>query len=110
MSDPLAEARSALGESEAVVERLHKMCSDPERSPRMAAIKDSLLAIRRDLNAGEPESMDLALDRLRDVGGQLGALQVECCAPGRMPLNAEALIRLNKIQLGISRDLGVAHG
>jgi hypothetical protein len=105
----LADALSALAECEAVVGRLHKMCCDPDRSPRMAAIEDSLLAIRRDLDSGDSESLDGALRRLAELGAEIGHLQVGCCAPVRMPLYAEALAHLNTIQLATTAELGLAH-
>jgi len=111
MSDlrSLADARSVLDECEAVVGRLHKMCCEPDRSPRMRAIEDSLAAVRREINSGEPESLDRALGRLEDVGSRLGSLQVGCCAPVRMPLYAEALEHLNRIQLAVNAGLGSSH-
>jgi len=106
---PLTDAHSALADCEQVVDRLHKMCCDPERSPRMAAMEATLLTVRRDLEAGDPRSLDRALERLADIGADLGRLQVGCCAPARMPLYAEALGHLNTIQLDMAKELGTAH-
>ena len=105
----LVAARSALADCETVVGRLHKMCCDPDRSPRMSAIERSLVAIRRDLDTDDSESLDQALRRLEKVGGAIGLLQVGCCAAPRMPLYADALTHLNSIQLGITKELGRAH-
>lgn len=88
---------------------MHKLCCDPDRSPRMAAIEESLVAIGGDLDSNDAESLNEAVRRLRDVGGAIGSLQVDCCAPARMPLYAETLTHLNTIQLGISKELGRAH-
>jgi hypothetical protein len=85
------------------------MCCDPGRSPRLAAIEDSLLAIRRDLDLGDPRSLDRALRRVQEVGGVLGSLQVACCAPPRMPLYAEVLVQLNTIQLEVNAALERSH-
>lgn len=111
MSDlrSLADARSVLDECEAVVGRLHKMCCEPDRSPRMRAIEDSLAIVRREIDSGEPKSLERALGRLEDVGAALGSLQVGCCAPVRMPLYAEALEHLNRVQLALSEGLGKSH-
>ncbi|HUG32889.1 MAG TPA: hypothetical protein VMM14_08350 [Acidimicrobiia bacterium] len=111
MSDlrSLADARSVLDECAAVVGRLHKMCCEPDRSPRMRAIEDSLMAARREIASGDPELLDRALGRLEGVGASLGSLQVGCCAPVRMPLYAEALEHLNRIQLAVSAGLGRSH-
>lgn len=105
----LADARSAIAQCEIVVGRLHKMCCDPERSPRMAAIEEALVAVRRDLDADDQGSLDRALRRAEEVGAAIGRLQVGCCAPLRMPLYAEALTHLNTIQIGVSKELGRAH-
>jgi hypothetical protein len=72
----------------------------------MAAIEDSLVAIRGDLDSFVSESLDRALRRVEEVGGVIGRLQVGCCAPLRMPLYAEALSHLNTIQLEVDRELG----
>ena len=85
------------------------MCCDPERSPRMAAIEDALIAVRRDLDADDQGSLDRALRRAEEVGAAIGRLQVGCCAPLRMPLYAEALTHLNTIQIGVSKELGQTH-
>lgn len=94
---------------ETVVARLHKLCCEPERSPRLAAIEDSLVAIRGDLGSGDPESLDRALSGVADIGEEIGRLQVHCCATARMPLYAEVLTLLNRIQLGITKELGLSH-
>lgn len=105
----LADARSAIAQCETVVGRLHKMCCDPERSPRMAAIEEALIEVRRDLDAADDGSLDRALRCAEEVGAAIGRLQVGCCAPLRMPLYAEALTHLNTIQLGVLKELGRAH-
>jgi len=105
----LADARLAITQCETVVGRLHKMCCDPERSPRMAAIEEALTAVRRDLDADDQGALDRAVRRAEEVGAAIGRLQVGCCAPLRMPLYAEALTLLNTIQIGVSKELGRAH-
>ena len=70
----------------------------------MLAIKESIASVRADLD--KPGDDDVVIDRsistLEDVGGQLGRLQVGCCAPARMPLYADALKHLATLQLNIS--------
>ncbi len=47
---------------------------------------------------------------LLEVGGaQVGALQIGCCAPGRLPLYERMLERLTRIQLDLNRSLGRGH-
>jgi hypothetical protein len=52
---------------------------------------------------------DRMLAILKDAGAQLGTLQVECCAPARMPLYAETLQGLTEVQLTVNSALGRAH-
>ena len=88
---------------QAVVSRLHKMCCEPNRSPRMQAIEESLVRTRPRLSAGiTDETGGDLLGSLKAIGSQLGGLQVECCAPARMPLYAEALERLTATQWSIN--------
>ncbi len=103
-SEPLRSARVALDDCDAVVDRLHKMCCEPDRSPRMLAIKNSIASARTEL-----ESVDRSIATLVDIGGELGRLQVECCAPARMPLYADALEYLTTVQLNVHRSAGQSH-
>ena len=104
----LDAARTALDECDAVVDRLHAMCCEPDRSPRMLAIKERIAVIRKEIDGGTG-SLEAALTDLNEVGGQLGSLQVACCAPPRMPLYAAALEQLTTAQLGITASLGRRH-
>ncbi len=100
-------ASTELAECAKVVTRLHKMCCDPERSPRMAEIEASLSAIALDIDDGDPEALGRAIARLEEVGSRIGSLQVACCAPQRMPLYAEALRHLNVIRNELASEAGV---
>ena len=102
--ESLAAARRALTDCDAVVDRLHKMCCEPDRSPRMLAIKESIASVRADLETPDDDAgvIDRSISTVEDVGGQLGKLQVGCCAPARMPLYADALKHLTTVQLSIS--------
>lgn len=46
----------------------------------------------------DPVEARAIIDVLADAGGQLGHLQVACCAPARMPLYASTLVELSKVQ------------
>jgi hypothetical protein len=72
----LARALFAVAGCDATVERLHKLCCEPERSPDMMAIEDALEGARLDIGRMDPESLDPAVDSLGDVGARLGSLQV----------------------------------
>lgn len=54
----------------------------------------------------DPTSASATFAALEDAGGQIGALQIGCCAPNRLPLYAEILEGLTKAQQGISRSIG----
>jgi hypothetical protein len=109
--DSLAVTRKALADCDAVVDRLHKMCCEPDRSPRMLAIKDTIVSVSADLDASSDDTgaLDRALASLMDIGAQIGYLQVGCCAPARMPLYADALNHLSVAQLNIDRPAGMTH-
>jgi hypothetical protein len=98
-ADSLAVTRRALADCDAVVDRLHKICCEPDRSPRMLAIKETIASVRAELDASS----------LMDIGAQIGYLQVGCCAPARMPLYADALNYLSVAQLNIDKPAGMTH-
>ena len=109
-STSIETARAALADSSKTVERLHKMCCEPDRSPRLRAIQDSLAGIESRLtdNADRP-ALDGVLGQLADLGAAIGRLQVDCCAPKRMPLYARALSGLTAVQLNINDALDRGH-
>ena len=109
--ESLNDARTALLHTFGVIDRLHKMCCEPDRSPRMLALKESIASATTDLGAvqADPAALDRAITTLVDIGGELGRLQVECCAPARMPLYADALEHLTEVQLKINESVGQAH-
>ena len=93
-----------------VVGRLHKMCCEPDRSPRMQRIEDALDSARSQVSDRMSQaSATTALAILTDIGSQIGRLQVECCTEARLPLYAEALEHLTRTQIGINSQLGRAH-
>lgn len=93
-----------------LVGRLHKMCCEPDRSPRMQRIEDALDSARSHVSDRMTHaSATAALAILTDVGAQIGRLQVECCTEARLPLYAEALEHLTRTQIGINAQLGRAH-
>lgn len=93
------------------LERLDALCCEPGRSPRMAALAVTIGRAEELVRTipGDPTSASTTLAELEDAGGQIGALQVGCCAPNRLPLYAEILEGLTKAQQGISRSLGIGH-
>ncbi len=100
---PINNAFDALAAADHALEELDSQCCVPERSPRMAALAESLAAIRRDLGEVEGKDFDVEtlIAKLEDAGAGVGSLQIDCCAPGRMPLYAEMLTSLNKIQRSV---------
>lgn len=57
----------------------------------------------------DPAEARAIIDVLSEAGGQLGNLQVECCAPARMPLYASTLTELSKIQRMLTRTFELEH-
>lgn len=105
-----SEATRYLAECKRIVDRLHKMCCEPDRSPRMQAIlSDIEKAQDAAADATNPESALGIIDGLERIGSQIGHLQVACCTEARMPLYAEALRTLTATQITINGTLGRGH-
>ncbi|MFV1962539.1 MAG: hypothetical protein ACC658_12005 [Acidimicrobiia bacterium] len=58
---------------------------------------------------GDQDAADAVIGILEDAGSQLGYLQVNCCAPGRMKYYVTALEELNKAQAAINKSVGGGH-
>lgn len=111
MSDDLRPAFAALDDAEAALERLHKTCCEPGRSPRMAELEATLTRARVAIASRRPveERVEEAIAILEDAGSQIGSLQVSCCAPNRMPLYASMLEDLMTAQLTVNKAAGRGH-
>ncbi len=109
--DSLAPAYAALDDCDAALDKLDKTCCIPERSPRMAALAESLESARRQLGeaVADPATADATFARLEDAGAQVGSLQVSCCAPSRMPQYERLLDGLNVVQRTLASALGEGH-
>ncbi|MEN8041781.1 MAG: hypothetical protein ABFR95_09790 [Actinomycetota bacterium] len=107
----LADAYAALSHCEETLLRLEKLCCEPGRSPRMAALAETLTAARASLDLVDDGSGAIAeiFAELEDAGAQLGSLQIGCCAPARLPLYADMLKDLTEVQLTVSQSAGVGH-
>ena len=108
MTSPVSldAAFEALADCEVALERLHRTCCQPGRSPRMEALAETLARARRGLNHVDRGSgaVDAVLEQLEDAGAQIGSLQVGCCAPSRMPLYASMLTGLADAQRTIKKS------
>lgn len=111
MSTPhLEEARVLLDECEHLVERLHKLCCEPGRSPRMDAIISELDAARaQTASIRSIDDAGVVIGLLENIGGQIGHLQVTCCTEARMPLYADALANLTATQINIANCVAQGH-
>ena len=108
--EELRLARDQLDACERLVEKLHKLCCEPDRSPRMMAILDDLAEARARLDAMDgPEAPGEVIGILEGIGAQVGHLQVACCTAARMPLYAETLSGLAATQIHVSRSIGQGH-
>ena len=106
----LEEARVLLEECEQLVGRLHKMCCEPGRSPRMDAIISDLDAARAQIaSIRSIDDAGVVIGMLENIGGQIGHLQVACCTEARMPLYADALANLTATQINIASSVGQGH-
>jgi hypothetical protein len=110
-TDKLKPAYDALDGCDAALEELDSLCCRPERSPRMAALAETLASTRAGLDrAGDDHhSADETLAHIEDAGAQIGWLQVGCCAPARLPLYRTLLEGLTVTQRSLKRATGEGH-
>ncbi len=109
MSDHAKLALEALSDAEKALKELDGRCCDPARRPCMADLSETLAAIRPEVTPELTASPEALFALLEDAGGQLGRLQVFCCAENRLPLYARMLDDLTRIQLETNRSLGAGH-
>jgi hypothetical protein len=95
MSDPIT---NALDVAMSAVDELDRRCCEPGRSPRLLALAAKLTEVRSITAAADERSSDEMLALLEEAGAMVGALQVGCCAPNRLPLYATVLEQLNILQ------------
>lgn len=111
-SEAEVERRTALTKLDACrssVEKLHRLCCEPDRSPRMEAILADIDVAAARLEADEVIDAPTVIGLLEDIGAQVGHLQVACCTAARMPLYAETLSALSATQIHVSRSIGQGH-
>ena len=109
-ADELQLARAQLDECERLADKLHELCCEPDRSPRMQAIRLDIDTARDRIDAFDTErSQREIIEILEGIGAQVGHLQVACCTPARMPLYADTLRGLAATQVHISRSVGQGH-
>lgn len=95
MVEPVARA---LDTAQSTLDELDRRCCDVGRSPRLAAVAATLTELRQVADRpGEPDG-ETASELLEEAGAMVGALQVGCCAPNRLPLYASLLEQLNVLQ------------
>ncbi len=76
----------------------------------MASLAETLHAARMSLGlVVDDTTRRSALDLLMDAGAQIGHLQVGCCAFNRMPLHAEMLVELAKVQRALTKTQGLGY-
>ena len=74
----------------------------------MEALQGTLSRVRSDIGRLEtdPPAYDRVLEELKEAGAEIGKLQIECCAPARMPLYAELLAGLSRTQRMVTAARG----
>ena len=102
------DAQARLDECERTVERLHKICCEPDRSPRMQQILSDIDTARSELNQAAVVGREVT-KLLEDIGAQIGHLQVACCTDARMPHYKTALNSLAATQIAIATATGTGH-
>lgn len=95
MVEPVA---AALDTARLAVAELERRCCDGGRSPDLAALATKLSEIRQAASRPDVGEPGAAGELLREAGAMVGALQVGCCAPNRLPLYATVLEQLNVVQ------------
>jgi hypothetical protein len=95
MAEPVAVA---LDTAQSTLDELDRRCCDAGRSPRLAALAAKLTEIRHAAHQPVGVESDVVDSLLQEAGAMVGALQVGCCAPNRLPLYATLLEQLNVIQ------------
>ena len=105
-TSPLEAAQRALDDCQQTLARLGKLCCEPDRSPRMAAIGDALSRARSLIERipVDGASAEVALGILEEAGAEIGRLQVVCCAPARTPLYASILEGLTRSQIAVNES------
>ncbi len=102
------QARLRLDECERTIERLHKMCCEPDRSPRMQKILTDIDTARASLNDTAVAGREVT-ELLESIGAQIGHLQVACCTEARLPHYNNALNSLTETQIAIATATGTGH-
>lgn len=88
----------ALDTAESTLADLDRRCCDGGRSPRLEALATKLAEVRRAVEGSGATAPTELLPLLEEAGAMVGALQVGCCAPNRLPLYARLLEQLNVLQ------------
>jgi hypothetical protein len=107
MDEALSPAFDALDDGVVALAKLDTTCCVPGRSPRMEELGETIAAARTALEAyrdgGDPDTVTATLE---DAGGQVGRLQIGCCAENRLPLYSRILTDLTTVQLTLDRSRG----
>ncbi len=107
-ADTINDALEVLDDAEVALERLHKTCCVPGRSPRMEALGQTITDARTAIET-DSSDVDGIVELIESAGAQIGFLQVGCCAPSRMPLYASMLDDLTTAQLTVKKVAGQGH-
>jgi hypothetical protein len=107
----LAPAFSALDDCDATIEELARLCCVPGRGKSLESLGRRLQRLRAALAdvGDDPAAADTVLDRLEDIGADIGRLQIGCCAENRMPLYSDLLQGLTAVQLTMNESVGRGH-
>ena len=111
---PLPGTEEPLQRASDALDRLDRLCCDPGRSPRMAALRtmiDGITAATTGFTgeSDEADEADEIVHRLEEAGAAIGRLEIGCCAPNRLPLYATMLEELTKVRTSVDAAAGRGH-
>ena len=107
----LAPAFAVLDDCDATIEELARLCCVPGRGKSLQSLGRRLNRLRATLAEvdDDPAAADTVVDRLEDIGADIGRLQIGCCAENRLPLYSDLLQGLTAVQLTMNEALGRGH-
>ncbi len=79
----------------------------------MEALDSTIRAARSgidEIDLGDHDAaVEMTMAQIEDAGGQIGWLQVGCCAPNRLPLYHTMLEELTATRRAIKKAVGAGH-
>ena len=105
------QARAHIVEGSNLLSELSKHCCIPERSETMNGSREAIATLAETLQIDPIDRAELvtAIDRIGDLGANIGKLYATCCTPVRKPLYERFYGTLHKAHLSLNGALGIGH-